>query len=76
VGATKSELPTGYAVLHGRIDLGQGSITFDRAVQAVRQWEMFDVPGIQLCWPDAPIQPGTAVAIVVKHFGFLVSQLL
>jgi uncharacterized protein (UPF0548 family) len=31
---------------------------------------MFDVPGIQLCWPDAPVQPESTVAIVIKHFGF------
>lgn len=43
---------------------------FDRAVKALSQWKMFDVPGIQLCWPDALIQPGTTVAVVVKHFGF------
>jgi uncharacterized protein (UPF0548 family) len=69
VGATRGELPAGYAALRGRIDLGQGSTTFDRAVQAVRQWKMFDVSGIQLCWPAAPIQPGKAVAVVIKHFG-------
>jgi len=69
-GATQGKLRTGYAELCGRVDLGQGSTTFDRAEQALRQWKMFDVPGIRLCWPDAPIQPGTAVALVVKHFGF------
>jgi uncharacterized protein (UPF0548 family) len=31
---------------------------------------MFDVPGIQLCWPDAPVQPESTVAVVIKHFGF------
>jgi uncharacterized protein (UPF0548 family) len=70
VGATRGELPAGYAVLGGRVDLGQGSTTFDRAVEALRQWKMFDIPGVQLCWPDAPIQPETTVAIIVKHFGF------
>jgi uncharacterized protein (UPF0548 family) len=70
VGATRGELPAGYAVLNGRVELGQGSTTFDRAVQALRQWKMFDVPGIQLCWPDALIQTGAAVAVMVKHFGF------
>jgi uncharacterized protein (UPF0548 family) len=31
---------------------------------------MFDIPWLRLCWPDAPIQPGTTVAILVSHFGF------
>jgi uncharacterized protein (UPF0548 family) len=39
-------------------------------VEAMRQWKMFSVPGIQLCWPGAPIRPGQAVAVVIKHFGF------
>jgi len=69
VGASRGDLPAGYAVLRGRVDLGRGATTFDRAVQALRQWKMFDVPGVQLCWP-APIQPAETVAVVIKHFGF------
>jgi len=70
VGATRGELPSGYAVLQGRIDLGQGPAIFGRAVHQLRQWKMFDVPGIRLCWPDAPIQPGETVAVAIHHFGF------
>jgi uncharacterized protein (UPF0548 family) len=69
-GATRGEPPAGYAVLRGSVDLGQGAATFDRAVSALRRWKMFDVPGVQLCWPDAPIQVASAVAVLVKHFGF------
>lgn len=54
----------------GRIELGHGSAAFDRAVEAFRQWKMFDVPGVQLCWPDAAIQAGVDVAILIRHFGF------
>ncbi len=70
VGATRGELPRGYAMLHGRNDLGHGAIAFAKAVQALLQWKMFEVPGIQLCWPNVPIQPGESVAVLVKHFGF------
>jgi uncharacterized protein (UPF0548 family) len=69
VGASLGDLPAGYAVLSGRVDLGRGAAAFDRAVQVLRQWKMFDVPDIQLCWP-VPIRPGEAVAVVIKHFGF------
>jgi uncharacterized protein (UPF0548 family) len=31
---------------------------------------MFDFPGIWLCWPNVPIQPGSVVAVLMKHFGF------
>ncbi|HWW14225.1 MAG TPA: DUF1990 domain-containing protein [Candidatus Dormibacteraeota bacterium] len=70
VGATRGEPPAGYAVLQGRVDLGLGSTTFDRAAEALRRWKMFAVPRIQLCWPTTPIQPGEAVAVVIRHFGF------
>jgi uncharacterized protein (UPF0548 family) len=70
VGATRSQLPAGHARLRGRVDLGRGSTTFDQAVQALHQWKMFEVPGVRLCWPDAPIQSGEVVAVVIQHFGF------
>ena len=31
---------------------------------------MFSVPGISLCWPNAPIRAGSVVAVVIRHFGF------
>jgi uncharacterized protein (UPF0548 family) len=70
VGATRGEPPAGYAALQGRVDLGLGSTTFDRAAEALRRWKMFAVPGVQLCWPTVPIQAGEAVAVIIRHFGF------
>jgi uncharacterized protein (UPF0548 family) len=70
VGASRDELPAGYSVLHERVEVGAGSATFTRATQALREWKMFDVPDVRLCWPNAPIQPGQAVAIAIKHFWF------
>jgi len=70
VGASRSELPAGYAVLHSRVDLGQGAATFARAVDALCRWKMFDVPNVRLCWSNAPIEPGAVVAILIRHFGF------
>jgi len=70
VGATQGELPAGWVVLRGRAELGKGSATFERAVKAMRQWKMFEVSGIELCWPDVPLQPDASVAILIRHFGF------
>jgi uncharacterized protein (UPF0548 family) len=70
VGASRGQLPLGYAVVHTRADLGRGSATFGGAMEAVSQWKMFDFPGTWLCWPNATIQPGSGVAILMKHFGF------
>ena len=70
VGATKAELPTGYAVNQARIQRGQGERTFNQAVAAMRDWKMFDTDWAKICWPDAPIESGSTVAVLASHFGF------
>jgi uncharacterized protein (UPF0548 family) len=64
VGATRGAVPADYTVDHHRIRLGAGQAVFERAVAALRQWRMFAVDGVALCWPDAPQQVGTTVAIL------------
>ncbi len=70
VGATNSTLPAGYNIDHNRIQLGYGEQTFQRAVAAMRSWKMQDMGWLELCWPDAPIEVGSAVAVLCYHFGF------
>jgi uncharacterized protein (UPF0548 family) len=71
VGATRdSARPDGYVVDHNRQLLGSGQATFERAKQAVRQWKMFDVPGLKLIRDDTPIEPGRNVALLASHLGF------
>jgi uncharacterized protein (UPF0548 family) len=70
VGASRGELPPGYKVLHDRVELGSGSAQFARASEALHQWKMFEVPGVQLCWPTTPVQIGNVVAVLIKHYGF------
>jgi uncharacterized protein (UPF0548 family) len=62
--------PKNYTIDHNRIQLGTGRDAFARAKAAIRNWKMFDMPWTQLCWPDAPIEIDTTVAILVKHLGF------
>jgi uncharacterized protein (UPF0548 family) len=69
VGATRSEPPKGFVVDHNRVLLGRGAAAYEAAVSAVRQWRMFDMPWLQLCWPDAPIEIGSTVAVVTRRFG-------
>jgi uncharacterized protein (UPF0548 family) len=69
IGGTRSTPPTGYNVDHNRIRLGAGEAIFARAVAAVRRWEMFNIGWVTLCWPQTPIEPGRAVAIVVPLYG-------
>src|SRR5262245_4805772 len=66
VRATRTKPPAGYVVDHNRAVLGRGSETFRRAVEAVRRWQMFSIPGVQLCWPTAPIEVGTTVVILAR----------
>ena len=70
VCATANTVPAGYNVDHNRIELGRGERVWQRAVAAVRAWQMFNIPWIRLYWPDTPIQVGAVVAVSVGHFGF------
>ncbi len=69
VGASAGDTPPGYNLDHNRIQLGAGEATWLRAVAALRGWQMFNIPWIHLYWPNAPIQVGTNVAVLVDHFG-------
>ncbi|HRI03775.1 MAG TPA: DUF1990 domain-containing protein [Pyrinomonadaceae bacterium] len=70
VGASRDEPPPGYHIDHNRVLLGYESDTWERAQQAIRNWKMFEVDGIELCFPDAPIEEGRNVAPLAKHLGF------
>ena len=70
VGASASNTPNGYTVDHNRVQLGRGEVTWYRAVKAIHGWQMFNMPWMHLHWPTAPIQAGTNVAVLVRHFGF------
>lgn len=69
-GASCDRAPRGYTVDHNRIQLGVGAVTYEKAKRAIRQWKMFDMPWIHLCWPETPIETGATVAVVASHLGF------
>ena len=54
-----------------RTKLGEGRDTLDRAVEALHSWKMFDVGWVRLVPEDAPIEAGTTVAVLARHYGFL-----
>jgi len=70
IGASAHKLPSGYNVDRTRIQLGRGEVIWQRAEQAIRRWEMFNVPWLRIYWPTAPIRIGTNVAVSVYHFAF------
>lgn len=63
-------VPRGYKADHNRIKLGEGSQVFTNAVEAIKRWEMFNIGWLHLCWPDAPIEAGSGVAVLAHHVGF------
>jgi uncharacterized protein (UPF0548 family) len=69
VGATRGVAPAGYNVDHNRIRLGNGPETFERAVAALRCWDMFNIGWVRLCWPDTPIVEGATVGVLIRLFG-------
>ena len=68
-GATSGTFPAGYKVDRNRVRLGEGSDVFDRAVEAVNRWEMFNLGWIKLCWPEAPIAVGSTVVVLASLYG-------
>ena len=72
VGASREapgEIP-GYTVDHNRVKLGEGAETFERSVEALRGWRMFEVGWVGLLPPGAPVEVGTTVAVLARHYGF------
>jgi uncharacterized protein (UPF0548 family) len=70
VGGSRGDVPSGYTVDHNQVMLGHGADVFERAKLAIRQWKMFELAWTTLCWPDAPIEKGASVAVLVSHLGF------
>lgn len=70
IGASRDRAPSGYTVDHNQIRLGEGASCFARAVEAVKQWEMFNIGWVHICWKDTPIEAGNTVAILTRHLGF------
>jgi uncharacterized protein (UPF0548 family) len=69
-GITGRFVPRGYKIDHNRIKLGNGPAVFQMAVEAIKRWEMFNIGWLQLCWPEAPIEAGSSVAVLAHHLGF------
>jgi uncharacterized protein (UPF0548 family) len=70
VGASAHSVPRGYTIHRHTTQLGRGRPTWLRAMQAVRDWTMFDVPFLKVYPANAPIKAGIEVAVIVNHFGF------
>ena len=75
VGATATENglkspPPGFNLDISEVDLGKGETVYQRARQAIEQWQMFPPSMVELFWPTAPIEEGTTVAVLFRGYGF------
>jgi uncharacterized protein (UPF0548 family) len=50
--------------------IGRGRADFDRARAALAAWTHFDLGWVELFPRNAPIAPGTNVAVLIRHVGF------
>jgi len=71
VGATRGLTPPGYTEDRYRVKLGEGEAVFERAVAAVRRWEMFRLGWVEIVTPGAPapIAAGSLAAVLVRALG-------
>jgi len=71
VGASREDAPPkGYVVDRYRTKLGEGPKAYVRAKEALREWRQFDLGWVRLLPPKAPIEVGTTVGVLARHYGF------
>lgn len=70
LGCTRGRSVPGFNTDRLRIQLGGGDIIFEKAKRAIRDWRMFNIEWVKLCWPYKKLVPGTVVAVQAHHYGF------
>jgi uncharacterized protein (UPF0548 family) len=69
VGATNTTPPAGYNVDHNRIRLGEGEATYQRAVDALKNWRQFDLGWVTIVPRGVEVKAGATVAVKARAFG-------
>lgn len=71
VGASlEGEPPKGYVVDRYCVKLGEGQEAYERAKEALRTWQQFNLGWVWLLPADAPIEMGVTVGVLARHYGF------
>jgi uncharacterized protein (UPF0548 family) len=69
VGATNTTPPAGYNVDHNRIQLGEGEATYRRAVEALKNWQQFELGWVTIVPRGVVVEVGATVAVKARAFG-------
>src|SRR5438552_15288555 len=69
VGIAKQS-PNGFNIDQSSAVIGQGDQAFERAKTALAAWRHFELGWVELFPHGASIEPGTVVAVLVRHLGF------
>jgi len=64
------ETPRGFNADLASAVIGHGRETFERAKNALAQWRHYRMGWVELFPSAASIEPGTNVAVLVRHMGF------
>jgi len=52
------------------VNVGSGPAAYERAKAALEDWTQFDLGWVELFPKHASIEPGSTVAVLIRHFGF------
>lgn len=69
VGLAKQS-PSDFKIDQASGVIGRGETAFERAKLALREWRHFELGWVEIFPKNAPIEPGTNVAVLVHHFWF------
>ena len=68
-GLLAREIPRGFKIDEASGLLGYGKPAFELARRALSEWKHFDLGWVELFPRNAPIEPGTVVAVLIRHVG-------
>lgn len=69
VGIAKVQ-PAGYDLDETIVTIGHGEASYDRAKAALAAWKHFDFSWVAMSPRAASIEPGSVVAVLIRHLGF------
>ena len=69
IGLTAGVPPTGYALDHTRVKLGEGEEVFRNARAALDRWVQFRLGWVEAYPPETPIAVGEVVAVIARAIG-------